>query len=223
MHLFLAEHFDYGRNLVVIDLLSVKKAHCGFMILLCNEEERACVAESERVADDGSSIRSNHIPTDLLFFDEIAGGMVHSPAEELDEYISQIVAKQWLFVGANIYDVNLLHKDYDKHLLGSDLGCSWQEKKYTDMKVASCTASSALAQAVLVHTTGCTLFLDVFKAASILSLSDVAAATKEGAAYYVYYDMTEDRNKFMAYCMVMREGVFFQRRQACLQLVRRDG
>jgi hypothetical protein len=102
--------------------------------------------------------------------------MVHSPAEELDEYISQIVAKQWLFAGANIYDVNLLHKDYDKHLLGLDLGCSWQEKKYTDMKVASCTTSSALAQAVLVHTAGCTLFLGVFKAAGILGLPDVAAA-----------------------------------------------
>ena len=75
--------------------------------------------------------------------------------------------------------------------------------------MASCTASSALAQAVLVHTAGCTLFLDVFKAAGILSLPDVAAATEEGAAHYVYYDMTEDRNKFMAYCMAMREGDFF--------------
>ena len=109
VHQFIAEHFDYGRNLVVIDLLSMKQAHCGFMILLCNEEEKARVAESERVADDDSIVRSNHIPTDLLCFDDQAGGMVHSPAEELDEYISQRVAKEWLFVGANIYDVNLLH------------------------------------------------------------------------------------------------------------------
>ena len=147
-------------------------------------------------------------PQICCFFDDIAGGMVHSPAEELDEYISQIVAKQWLFAGANIYDVNLLHKDYDKHLLGLDLGCSWQEKKYTDMKVASCTASSALAQAVLVHTAGHTCFLDLFKAVGILSLPDVTAAAEAGAGHEVYYDMTEDRNKFMAYCMVMREGDF---------------
>ena len=202
VHQFLAEHFDYGRNLVVIDLLLVKQAHWGFIILLCNEEERQSpsMAESKHVADDGSINRSNHIPTDLLFFHDQAGGMVHSLAEELDEYISQRVAKEWLFVGANIYDVNLLHKDYDKHLLGLDLGCSWQEKKYTDMKVASCTASSALAQAVLVHTAGCTLFLDVFKAAGMLSLPDVAAVAEAGAAHDVYYDMTEDRKKFMAYC-----------------------
>ena len=62
VHQFLAEHFDYGRNLVVIDLLSVKKAHSVFMILLCNEEERACVAESERVADDGSIASSGPYP-----------------------------------------------------------------------------------------------------------------------------------------------------------------
>ena len=134
--------------------------------------------------------------------------MVHYLAGELEEYISQKVAKEWLFVGANIYDVSLLHKDHDKHLLGLDLQCSWQEKKYTDMKVASCTASSALAQAALVHTAGCTLFLDVFKAEDMLSLADATAAAKAGAAHGVYYDMTEARNKFMAYCMVMREGDF---------------
>ena len=30
VHQFLAQHFDYGRNLVVIDLLSMKQSHCGF-------------------------------------------------------------------------------------------------------------------------------------------------------------------------------------------------
>ena len=67
MHQFLAQHFDYGRNLVVIDLLSMKRAHCAFMILLCNAKERARVAESKRETDDGRTIRSNHVPTDLLF------------------------------------------------------------------------------------------------------------------------------------------------------------
>ena len=208
VHQFLAQHFDYGRNLVVIDLLSVKKAHCGFMILLCNEGEMARVAESKVVADDGSINRSNHIPTDLLFFYDQAGGVVHYPAGELDEYISQKVAKEWLFAGASIHDASLLHKDYDKHLLDLDLQCLWQEKKYRDVNVASCTASSALAQAVLVHKAGWTVFLDVFKAAGVLSLSDVAAVAGAGAEHEVYYSMTEDRNKFMAYCMVMREGVF---------------
>ena len=217
VHQFLAEHFDYGRNLVVIDLLSVKKAHCGFMILLCNEEERARVAESERVADDGSIIRSNHIPTDLLLFDDIAGGMVHSPAEELDEYISQIVAKQWLFAGANIYDGSLLHEDYCKRLLGLDLECQWQQKKYNilpagDVNIQSCTASSTLAQAVLAHTAGWTGPLDAFKAAGVLSLPDTTAADMDVEAldrHDVYYNMTEDRNKFMAYCMAMRAGRLF--------------
>ena len=110
--------------------------------------------------------------------------------------------KEWLFVGG------LLHKDYDKNLLGLDLQCSWQEKKYRDVNVASCTTSSALAQAVLVHTVGWTVFLDVFKAAGMRSLSDRAAAAETGAGHEVYYDMTEDRNKFMAYYMVMREGDF---------------
>jgi hypothetical protein len=226
VHHFLAEHFDYGRNLVVIDLLSVKKAHCGFMVLLCNEKERARVAESERVADDGGTIRSNHIPTDLLLFDDVAGGMVHSPAEELDNYISEIVTKQWLFAGANIYDGSLLHEDYCKRLLGLDLECQWQEKKYNilrsvgdlqeghtrDVNIKSCTASSALAQAVVAHTAGWTGSLDLFKAAGVLGLPDVAAADMDRTAldgHEVFYDMTEDRNKFMAFCMVMRaEGLF---------------
>ena len=217
VHQFLAEHFDYGRNLVVIDLLSVKKAHCGFMILLCNEKERARVAESERVADDGSTIRSNHIPTDLLLFDDIAGGMVHSPAEELDNYISEIVTKQWLFAGANIYDGSLLHEDYCKRLLGLDLECQWQQKKYDilpagEVNIQSCTASSTLAQAVLAHTAGWTGPLDAFKAAGVLSLPDTTAADMDVEALDkpdVHYNMTEDRNKFMAYCMTMRAGGFF--------------
>ena len=70
---------------------------------------------------------------------------MHYPAGELEEYISQKVAKEWLFAGASSYDVGLLHRDYDKHLLGLDLQCSWQDKKYRDVSVASCTASSALA------------------------------------------------------------------------------
>ena len=48
---------------------------------------------------------------------------MHSPAEELDEYISEIVSKQWLFAGASIYDGSLLHEDYGKRLLGLDLEC----------------------------------------------------------------------------------------------------
>ena len=57
--------------------------------------------------------------------------------------------------------------------------------------------------------TGSTRFLDLFKAASILSLPDVTAAAETGIAHDVYYDMIADRNKFMAYCMVMRIGGFF--------------
>ena len=134
---------------------------------------------------------------------------MHYPAEELDTYILKTVAKKWLFAGASIYDVKLLHEDYDKHLLGLHLQCTWQEKIYPNMKVATCTASSALAQAVLVHTAGHTCFLDLFKAVGILDLPDVTAAAETGTAHDVYYDMTADRNKFMAYCMVMRIGGFF--------------
>ena len=81
-----------------------------------------------------------------------------------------------------------------------------------DVDIQSCTASSALAQAVLVHTAGCTAFLDVFKAAGVLSLPDTTAADMDRGAldgHEVYYNMTEDRNKFMAYCMVMRAEGFF--------------
>ena len=130
VHQFLAQHFDYGRNLVIIDMLAVKQAHCGFMVLLCNEAERARVEKSKVVADDGQITRSNHIPTDLLFFDDLNGGMVHHPAGELEEYINKVVSKKWLFAGASIYDVGLLHEDYGKRLLGLDLECTWQEKKY---------------------------------------------------------------------------------------------
>ena len=130
VHQFLAQHFDYGKNLVVIDLLSVKKPHCGFMILLCNEEGRTRVAKSKVVADDDRISHSNAIPTDLLLFDDQAGGVVHYPAGELEEYISQKVATEWLFAGATIYGVSLLHEDYGKRLPGLDLQCTWQEKKY---------------------------------------------------------------------------------------------
>ena len=61
--LILAQHFDYGRNLVVIDLLAVKQSHCGFMILLCDEAERTRVENSKVVAVDGSTNHSNAIPT----------------------------------------------------------------------------------------------------------------------------------------------------------------
>ena len=228
MHQFLAQHFDYGRNLVIIDMLAVKQAHCGFMILLCNEAERARVEKSKVVADDGKTSRSNHKPTDLLFFDDIAGGMMHFPAHVMDSYINDTISKKWLFAGATIYDVSLLHEDYAKRLVDLDLGCTWQEKKYNnfrcledlrDVNVASCTASSALAQAVVVYTAGCTDFLDVFKDAGLLSLPDVAAAAETGDGPKFEYNMTEDRNKFMAYCMVMR---LFQLRQGCIQLASRD-
>ena len=134
--------------------------------------------------------------------------MVHYPAGDLEQYISAIVTKEW-FVGASIYEVSLLHENYGKRLLGLDLEGLWQENTYKDVNVASCTASSALAQAVLVHTAGWTVFLDVFKAAGVLSLPDVAAAVETGARHEVYYNMNEDRNKFIAYFMVMREGDFF--------------
>jgi hypothetical protein len=222
VHQFLAQHFDYGRNLVIIDMLAVKQPHCGFMVLLCNEAERARVEKSKVVADDGSITRQKHVPTDLLFFDDLKGGMKHHPAGELEEYINKVVSKKWLFAGASIYDVGLLHEDYGKRLLGLDLDCTWQEKKYNtfrclietrDVDIQSCTASSALAQAVLVHTAGCTAVLDVFKAAGVLSLPDTTAADMDRGAldgHEVYYNMTEDRNKFMAYCMVMRaEGCLF--------------
>ena len=132
------------------------------------------------------------------------------------------MAKEWLFAGATIYDVGLLHEDYGKRSLGLDLDCTWQEKKYNifrciddlrDANVASCTASSALAQAVVVHTAGCTVPLDVPKAAGVLSLPDTTAADMGRGAldgHEVFHNMTEDRNKFMAYCMVMRaEGCLF--------------
>ena len=79
------------------------------------------------------------------------------------------------------------------------------------MDIQSCTASFTLAQAVLVHTAGLTVPLDVFKAACVLSLPDVTAAAEaeDYVEHEVYCNMAEDRNKFMAYCMVMRaEGVF---------------
>ena len=99
VHQFIAQHFDYGRNLVIIDLLAMKKTHCGFMVLLCNEAERTRVANSKAVSDDGSTNHSNAIPTDLLFFDDLAGGMVHYAAGELEEHISQKAVKEWLFAG----------------------------------------------------------------------------------------------------------------------------
>ena len=113
--------------------------------------------------------------------------------------------------------MGLLHEDYGKRLLGLDLQCTWQEKKYNilqaaDVKIQSCTASSALAQAVLVHTAGWTGPLDAFKAAGVLSLPDTTAADMDREAldgHDVFYDMTEDRNKFMAYCMAMRAGGLF--------------
>ena len=181
VHQFLAQHFDYSRNLVVIDLLAVKESHCGFMVLLCNEAERTRVENSKVLAVDGSTQQSNAIPTDLLFFDDLAGGMVYYPADELNEIISEKVSKEWLFAGANIYDGSLLHEDYCKRLLGLDLECQWQQKKYNilpagDVNIQSCTASSALAQAVLAHTAGWTGSLDLFKAAGVLGLPDVAAA-----------------------------------------------
>jgi hypothetical protein len=98
VHQFLAQHFDYVRNLVVIDLLAVKHSHCGFMVLLCNEAEKTRVENSKVLAVDGSTHHSNAIPTDLLFFDDLAGGMVHYPADELDENISEKVSKKWLFM-----------------------------------------------------------------------------------------------------------------------------
>jgi hypothetical protein len=217
MHQFLAQHFDYGRNLVVIDLLAVKQSHCAFMVLLCDEAERTRVENSKVVADDGSTTRSNAIPTDLLFFDDLLGGMTHYPSDELDQIILEKVSKEWLFAGASIYGASLLHEDYGKRLLGLDLECTWQEKKYNilaggDVDIQSCTASSALAQAVLVHTAGWPAALDVFKAAGVLSLPDTTAAAEQTEDYVegrVYYNMTEDRNKFMAYCMAMRVGGFF--------------
>jgi hypothetical protein len=136
--------------------------------------------------------------------------------DELDEMILEKVSKLWLFAGASIYGEDLLHEDYGKRLLGLDLQCTWQEKKYNilqaaDVKIQSCTASSALAQAVLVHTAGWPGPLDVFKAAGVLGLPDVAAAAEaeDYTEHEVYYNMTEDRNKFMAYCMAMRAGGLF--------------
>ena len=37
----------------------------------------------------------------------------------------------------------------------------------------------------------------------------MAAAAEAEAEHEVYYNMIEDRNKFMAYCMIMREGDSF--------------
>ena len=55
VHQFLAQNFDYGRNLVVVDLLAVKQSHCGFMVLLCNEAERTRVENSKVLAVDGNT------------------------------------------------------------------------------------------------------------------------------------------------------------------------
>ena len=222
VHQFLAQHFNYGRNLVVIDLLAVKQSHCGFMILLCDEAERTRVENSKVVAVDGGTNQSNAIPTDMLFFDDLARGMTHYSGDELDEMILEKVSKLWLFAGASIYGEHQLLGDYVERLLGLDLQCTWQEKKYNilpagDVNIQSCTASSALAQAVLVHTAGWTGLLDVFKAAGVLSLPDVEAAAEHARCqmpedyveHEVHYDMTEDRNMFMAYCMVMRAGGLF--------------
>ena len=217
VHQFLAQHFNYGRNLVVIDLLAVKQSHCGFMILLCDEAERTRVENSKVVAVDGGTNQSNAIPTDMLFFDDLAGGMTHYSGDELDEMILEKVSKLWLFAGASIYGEHQLLEDYVERLLGLDLQCTWQEKKYNilqaaDVKIQSCTASSALAQAVLVHTAGWTGPLHAFKAAGVLSLPDTTAADMDREAldgHDVFYDMTEDRNKFMAYCMAMRAGGLF--------------
>ena len=54
--------------------------------------------------------------------------------------------------------------------------------------------------------------MDAFKAAGVLSLPDTTAADMDREAldgHDVYYNMTEDRNKFMAYCMAMRAGGLF--------------
>ena len=56
------------------------------------------------------------------------------------------------------------------------------------MKVLSCTTSSALAQAVVVHTAGWTVFLDVFKDAGLLSLPYVTASVEAGDGPQVEFD-----------------------------------
>ena len=93
----------------------------------------------------------------------------------------------------------------------------WQEKKYVKfcktqdkellpelfpaVKIQSCTASSALAKVVLMYTVGWTDVLDVSQVAGLLTLSGLPLPSP---SQYMY-DMTEGRNKFMAYCMVMGE------------------
>ena len=49
---------------------------------------------------------------------------MHYPAGELEECIYAIVTKKWLFAGANIYGVSLLHEDYAKRLVGLNLACT---------------------------------------------------------------------------------------------------
>ena len=49
--------------------------------------------------------------------------MVHLSACEWEDYVNDVVQKDWLFVGATICDLESLHVDYAKRLVEFNLKC----------------------------------------------------------------------------------------------------
>lgn len=139
----------------------------------------------------------------------------------LSELLTQVidVSNNWLFAGATLYSSELLYGDYVERLVEFNLRCKWQESLYdfarfgnmsskslTHKLIQSCTSSCALAKALLVYRAGLRDYLEPFIKSELFmqDRNDIIDTEEETG-----YDMTADRDKFMAYCMVMREEGYF--------------
>ena len=88
--------------------------------------------DSKQTCADDTTNGKNHVPTDMLFFDDKAGGIIRFSSTEWEGQINDVVHKDWLFAGAAICVLEFLHVDYAKRLVEFNLKCQCQEKKYVE-------------------------------------------------------------------------------------------